>query len=334
MAEPTSALTFSDLILYVSERIGTTFFGTDGTGVAQIPTDARDLAQTKDIVNNAIRMTIDDAPPMGWRWLKPTSSLIVWADVAVVATVTATGVVSAGVTTITASTASFHPSMERKTMSVTGETDFALVTYVSTTVMTVDSDVAWAGSKTFAISSGGAFTLPQNFGGMLSNTLTFAADSGQITFIDLTDEFRIRELNQGSSSTGPASLAAIRHMLDVNRRWELVLWPTPDKQYTILYRYEIYFDKLTATTEVHPAGYRMDETIKAACLSVIERDIWDNPNGPYLQDYRGRVLQNAYRRDRQSGSRTLGYMHTTQRDSLLVNSNLRPVRNNRTVTFT
>ena len=83
MAEPTSALTFEDLIIETARSIGIAYYGSDGTGAVQVPQDAHDLDECKRHVNNAIRMFINDAPrPNGWRWLQPVSSMTLWSPVA------------------------------------------------------------------------------------------------------------------------------------------------------------------------------------------------------------------------------------------------------------
>lgn len=69
---PTSALTFRDLVLEVSRYLGTASYGENGDGPVDIPTDAHDLTEAKRHVNNGIRKFIFDAPPAGWRWMRPT----------------------------------------------------------------------------------------------------------------------------------------------------------------------------------------------------------------------------------------------------------------------
>lgn len=75
MAEPTSALTFEDLILEASRLMGTGHYGSDGDEAVQVPTDAHDLAESKRMVNNAIRMFVADAPRSGWNWMKPVDTI-------------------------------------------------------------------------------------------------------------------------------------------------------------------------------------------------------------------------------------------------------------------
>lgn len=73
--EPTSALTFEDLILEAARLMGVGHYGEGGDEALQVPTDPHDLAECKRHVNNAIRMFIADAPRTGWRWMRPIARM-------------------------------------------------------------------------------------------------------------------------------------------------------------------------------------------------------------------------------------------------------------------
>ena len=80
--EPTSALTFQDLITEVAYKIGVSYYGSDGTGAPQEPIDAHDLAVCQRIVNKAVRKFINDGPkPNGWRWLNPIAQVDLWPQI-------------------------------------------------------------------------------------------------------------------------------------------------------------------------------------------------------------------------------------------------------------
>ena len=75
MAEPTTALTFQDLLLRVAEYYGVASY--DSNGMPYIPTDdAFNLRECKRIVNEGIRMFIARPPRNGkWRWTHRTHIL-------------------------------------------------------------------------------------------------------------------------------------------------------------------------------------------------------------------------------------------------------------------
>lgn len=81
--EPTSALTFGDLVTEVAYKINLAYYGSTGLGAPQAPIDPHDLAICQKLVNKAIRMFIADGPaPNGWAWLKPVAQMDLWPTVA------------------------------------------------------------------------------------------------------------------------------------------------------------------------------------------------------------------------------------------------------------
>ena len=70
MAEPTSAYSYQDLVAKVAKERGMAYYG-GGTGPALVPADDDfNLQECKEIVNDAIKMFIADAPIKGWRWMR------------------------------------------------------------------------------------------------------------------------------------------------------------------------------------------------------------------------------------------------------------------------
>lgn len=81
--EPTSALTFGDLLTEIAYKINVAYYGSTGTGAPQAPIDPHDLAICSRIVNKAIRMFISDGPnPNGWKWLKPIAQVDLFPTIA------------------------------------------------------------------------------------------------------------------------------------------------------------------------------------------------------------------------------------------------------------
>ena len=68
MAEPSGALSISDLVLRVAEKLGIAEY--TSTGLIHVPTNQFNLNLCKQYVNNGIRMFMADAPPKGWRWMR------------------------------------------------------------------------------------------------------------------------------------------------------------------------------------------------------------------------------------------------------------------------
>ena len=318
---PTASMTFGDLILHVAEKIGVAYYGATGTGAAVVPTDAYDLAQCKKHVNNAVRWLIRKAPMGGWNWQKPVATVALWPSVAKSAdpddedAVLATGTYSAltSLTTITASVASFYPSMENKTITIYDDddddtsADSTIFSYTSSTVVTVSGDVSWVGNKTFAVEADGSYTLPKSFGGTYLSDLSFAAGTSSGGIIEWGAPLQIRRRRENmDSDTGTPYVAAIRRQADYPRRWELMVFPTPSELVSVEFTYALYFDAMTTTTEYPPAGSEFDDVLRAACDAVIERDVEDT-YGASVQYFETVAIADAVRINGGSSPKRLGY---------------------------
>ncbi len=137
---PEDALTFVDLQTHIASQLGVAYYGADGTGVAQAPTDTYTLDAVKDYVNGGIRMFLNDAPREGWRFQQPVASITLWATT----TGVANGAPSFGdpESTVLANVSMFHASMvgHKLKFTVTSTAD-GTPTYDSTALnTTVDVD--------------------------------------------------------------------------------------------------------------------------------------------------------------------------------------------------
>lgn len=80
--EPTSALTFGDLITIVAYKIGCAYYGSNGQGAPQVPVNAHDLAICQSLVNSGVRKFINDGPRAnGWKWLNPIAQVDLWPQI-------------------------------------------------------------------------------------------------------------------------------------------------------------------------------------------------------------------------------------------------------------
>lgn len=332
MSEPTASLSFSDLIIEVAVKLGVAYYGTDGDEAAQVPQDVHDLNECKKHVNNAIRMFLADAPPSGWRCQHPIASVTLWPAVTVDATVTATGVYdpATDTTLITALADMFYASMEAKSIVITDVDTLTMETYVSATEMRVAGDHHWVGTQTFSIAADGNYTLPLTFGGQVGGDITYAAGSSPVMSIGWVHPVTIRGLREDTVvQTGDPYQAAIRTMNSPRRRWELMVWPTPNSVNVAEFPYELYFDKLVNLTDMHPCGWAHDETIKAAVFAAAERDAEDTLGG-LTEYYRKIALPNSYRADGRQAPRRLGSMN---RNRGVSRDNFRGHRRRPTVTY-
>lgn len=343
--ENTSTLTFNDLILEVAYKIGVANYGTDGLQEPEIPTDTHDLILCKRIVNKAIRMFIHDGPtPNGWQWLNPVAQVDLWPQIDPDTSLATkiTGTFANGITTITliqpvGGTFQFLQSMEMRTIWIGGMppagtsgfnvppgvtypigTPFTVVSWISPTQMTLQGDATatiGAGND-FSFASTGDYTLPANFGGQYTGEITYVAQTNRGMILHWTSEAVIRARRQNFNvEQGTPYEAAVRIMptpslsptyTQPRRRWELLTWRISSEFLSVLFPYTIHFDNLVNLTDYQPAPFPHDETVKAACLAVAEKETGDTTQGPDWSYYQ-HCLQNSYRIDALSRPKRLGY---------------------------
>jgi len=282
MAEPTSAYSFPDLVAAVAREMGVAYYGGD-SGRALIPADDDyNLQLCKDLVNDAIKMFISDAPRNGWRWMRRIMSV----DISNVrATGTADAADATSITDLTlASTYDSDNDLNDYwcyILTGTGQYSYAQITgYNGTTGACTVAD--WldqygnaggtnpAASSTFAITQYetvagdiARYPLAENFGGEVNGKITYAKDSAHSAFIDWVDEGQIRQVKSVNELSGYPSRAAYRPLepvgsalasTSITRRFELLLDPKPSTTDTLEFPYTLYFNELDLEAGVATAG--------------------------------------------------------------------------------
>lgn len=309
--EPTSALTFDRLLLETAREMGVAFYGEDGDEPAQVPVDEHDLSECQRHVNNAVRMFISDAPPTGWRWTRPVAEVAVWPAVSVDATKTVTGGTydpDNDQTLITANTSVFYESMEEKSIVVTGQGTVVVKRYVSATQVYVYGNHGFAAASTYSIASDGNYTLPRTFAGAHDGQITFAANTNRAVSPQWTDEASIRGWREDvNTNTGPpfAFAPAVFVGQEERRRYMLLAYPNPQEVFTVLFPFDVSFNDMVDGDETPPTPLIHDETIRAACIAVVERDV-DDTTGPKMAYYKERLMA-SQAADMRSAPRKLGY---------------------------
>ena len=82
----------------------------------------------------------------------------------------------------------------------------------------------------------------------------------------------MRQRDSGTAQSNPTLMAIRPKSSDGSngQRFELMLWPDPDKAYTVSYRYQALPSKLTTGNPYPLGGEAHAETILASCLAVAE----------------------------------------------------------------
>ena len=135
-------------------------------------------------------------------------------------------------------------------------------------------------TATITTSSGTeAYALPDDFGGMIGPTLTWAADSNRPA-VQIVPQSAYAETKQVpyQPSTYPriATILPVATVAtgnpDIPTRFKVYLYPTPAETATLTYRYYVTQDVVTGSIDP-PGSQWHGETIIAACLSVQEETI-------------------------------------------------------------
>jgi hypothetical protein len=290
MTESTLSIAYADLTAEVGAFLG--YGRTSGNWTSDQTTEI------DKIVQSGLRQFY--FPPMlqgqsnthEWQFLKPTTSLVAWPEV----TGTMVGVpVFVTVSTTTASTASFYPTMIGKAFVFdTSGTSYVIAGYTSSTIITLTGDASGELSgDTFTIASNGDYRLPDDFGG-LEGKLTYEPNEGYYP-ITVTSEMAIRNLRQRVYSTGNTSgrpySAAVRPLITDGtdgQRFEIMLWPAVNAAYTLSYRYRVLMNLLDATNKYPYGGMVHGETIIESCLSIAEQRS-DDEIGLHYQKFMERL---------------------------------------------
>lgn len=268
MGEPTLSLSAYDLVLDVALAAGVAYYGSDGQQRAMIPVDEHDLDKCVRSVNRGIELFIASAPENGWRWMNRIAEVTLGI-------VETTGTVDSGDAT----------SLIDATLYSTYDTDDEIVGYyvydltkeiyaaiTAYTAATGDITVAaWldyddkvstltpAANDSFSITDvktvegdKARYPLDQSFQGEVAGRITYAKNSNRGHIIDWVHETAVRIEREVSVSTGNVTRASVRPWR--NRRWELVLDPSPTAADTLIFPYRVGFSKIQLVSGVSDAG--------------------------------------------------------------------------------
>lgn len=260
----------------------------------------RRLASTAEGLTAAQAANVDVARESGearfaiahdWGCLRPRLSFTLWADVA--GTVSATHV--AGTSTVTATSALFYASMIGHSIVIATVGTFTITGYTSTTVISVSGN-ATCTAKAFTITADGIYRLPDDFGGMESTEIEFARDEGHFKFISVVNEELVVKKWQYNDTVNRPEIAAPRVLASdgTGQRWDLVVAPIPDENYTVSFRYNSIPNALTSG-QYGPGGALLADALLKCCLAAAEEKFNENQTAMRLQE--SAALQKAIRFD-------------------------------------
>ena len=275
MAEPTSILSYYDLILRTAELAGQAYFGSDGQQRAMIPIDdVNTFDKCKRIVNDGIRMFIAGAPDTGWRWKNRIQS-VTFGSVETTGECNSDGDSTSLIDTDLQSIYDTDDEINGYYVYDLTQNIYAVITaYTAGTTASPTGDItvaAWldyddvASSLTPADEDEYAITdvktvagdksrywLDQDFG-RVAGEITWAKNSNRGHDISWSHETEIRNRREVTVSTGYPQVAAVRRHRN-RRRWELIVDPSPVATDTVEFPYELGFDELRMEGGIGNAG--------------------------------------------------------------------------------
>jgi len=260
MAEVTSAYSVYDLVLQVAKAAKVAYYGSDGQGIPMVPVNEHDFDRCLRCVNDGIKRFIHDAPGDGWKWQERLAEVTFGI-------VEITGTVDDGDGT----------SLTDATLETTYDTDDdlkgyyvydttlkiqALITDYTATggVITVGAWLDYYGNSSALVPIVGdtfyvtdvatvagdksRYFLPDDFG-EIAGEIEYKKGSnvGHIKWGHVNE---IRNAVAVSTSLGNPTKAAVRSIF--NRKWELIVHPSPTAAKTIQFPYRTGFNGLRALT--------------------------------------------------------------------------------------
>lgn len=342
MAEPTSALSFQELLLKVAEYYGVASY--DSNGVPYIPADdAFNLYECKKIVNEAIRMFIARPPRNGkWRWMHRTATV----------TFDSTGAGSDNISNdaaryqlpadfagqiagdisyvadsghgIQIDWCDINTVVQRRELSIrNGYPQFAAVRPYQPTTPTLTSSRRWEiiFDPTPAANDSVQFPYIMNFDFLRLEGGT-ADSASATTLVDATrtepDDYFNSWVVTIISGTGKGSYAVVTDFDQGTGTFTVADWldiegnaggtdPDTDSVYVV-----------EPAANEHPAGHQFDEAIKIACYAKCEMEAEDSELGTkYIDEFNKVTLPNAWRIDANAAPRKLGKMENGRRNRYL-----------------
>lgn len=276
MAESTSNYSFFDLILRVAEAAGCAYYGNSGNERASIPIDVHDLDKCRRVVNGGIKMFIADAPETGWRWMNRIMS-VTFATVQTEGTCSTDGDATSLIDTdledtydedtdldgyyVYDQTQEIYAAVESYDASAGDITVAEWLDYDdNVSSLTPAEDDAYSITDQPTVNGDKArYPLDQDFMGEVSGKITYAASSNRGHIIDWCHENTVRTMREVSVTTSHPTKAAIRPWR--NRRWELIVNPSPTTGDVVEFPYKVGFDKLQIEAGIATAAAATSITV-------------------------------------------------------------------------
>jgi hypothetical protein len=270
---------------------------------------ADQTTEIENIVQSGVRRVYYPTVPgqtvgYEWSWLRPTTTLSIYAAYG-----TGTVTIASGVVTLAGGT--FPSWAADGVLKVSGNTYEVSTRDGDTQITLVDTSVTLATATAYSIAQQD-YTLPDDFGSMYSK-LHWPEDEyrSPVERIPVGDLLALRAR---ATRTGPPKWFAIRHKTSTGstgQRQEMLLYPAPDVDKSMPYQYEAYSSKLSDTYPYPLGGMKLAELYTEACLAVAELRSNDEM-GLHTQTFSA-LLLDAIQRDKKRAGLNYGHMGHRER---------------------
>jgi len=154
------------------------------------------------------------------------------------------------------------------------------------------------------------YDLPDDYGGLLDKVY-LSSDDTTWSEIDVTNTARILNYRQGDRSTftGRPELVAVQVIPSTGEtptRFTLMVWPTPDQEYTLSFPYTSNPYQLSSTAAYPLGGQPHAETLRTACLAAAEQNLNDE-RGLQYAEFMERLAASVHFDRQANGPKSLGY---------------------------
>jgi hypothetical protein len=247
------------------------------------------------------------APTHEWTFLRPSTTLELWADIAEDSTVT----VSGSGTTLTASAATFYASMVGHTITMETFGATTITAYTSSTVVTVADTVTSVSAEMFAMTATGDYSLPSDFGSLLGNPVFSTGEEYRGRLQLRTPDWIRWRRSRGSLETGHPVYYAVEprsKTVTVGDLSEIMVDPVPSTSSELAYAYRVVPSALSGATDI-PYGARMHDNLIVAAVKAAA-EIKRHGRAGALATVYDQLLLAAIQRDK-GGPRNLGTYDTT-----------------------
>lgn len=270
-----NSYTLYDLILRVAKAAAVAYYGSDGQGSAIVPIDQSAFEDCLTCVNDGIKFFIASAPPNGWRWMNRIGSVTFAPAVE--------GVAESGLATALFDSDlagdyadNYFNGCTLKITEGTGKGETAIVTDYTKTTGRFDFSGGLSGGSTPDSTSQyricrstqvidadpARYQLDEDFQGEITGPVHYQADSNRGNIISWVSEAEVRKFRALSVANGYPTKAAVRPY--TNRRWELIVDPSPNAADTIEFPYRVGFAAMEAIVNTVSAV----DTLILTCSSI------------------------------------------------------------------